>query len=235
MTEGPRLVRLRTYREYPPEVMRERAEELRADLERRRTVRDFSDRPVPRELIETLLSTAGSAPSGANLQPWRFVAISDPAVKRRIRDAAEAEERDFYEHRAPKAWLEALAPLGTDWRKPFLETAPWLIAVFVEKYSVGPDGERVPRYYPVESVGLATGFLIAAAHRAGLASLTHTPSPMGFLNEILGRPSNEKPFLLLVVGYPTDDARVPDIERKPLAEIATFVEGPRSGAEGPSR
>jgi nitroreductase len=206
--------------------MRSRAEDLREDLARRRTVRDFSDRPVPRALIETLLETAGSAPSGANLQPWHFVAVADPDVKRRIRVAAEVEERDFYERRAPREWLEALAPIGTDWRKPFLETAPWLIAVFVRKYGIAPDGARVPHYYPVESVGLATGFLIAAVHRAGLACLTHTPSPMGFLNEILGRPANEKPFLLLVVGYPAPDAAVPDIARKPLEEIVTFVEGP---------
>ncbi|HUP19220.1 MAG TPA: nitroreductase family protein, partial [Gemmatimonadota bacterium] len=157
MTEGPRLVPLEGWREYPPEEMRARAAELAEDLARRRTVRDFTDRPVPRELIETLLATAGSAPSGANLQPWHFVAVSEPDVKRRIRVAAEVEERDFYERRAPKEWLEALAPIGTDWRKPFLETAPWLIAVFVRKYGVGPEGERVPHYYPVESVGLATG------------------------------------------------------------------------------
>ena len=226
MTEGPRLVPLAGWREYPPEEMRSRAEELREDLARRRTVRDFSDRPVPRALIETLLETAGSAPSGANLQPWHFVAVADPDVKRRIRAAAEVEERDFYERRAPREWLEALAAIGTDWRKPFLETAPWLIAVFVRKYGIAPDGSRVPHYYPVESVGLATGFLIAAVHRAGLACLTHTPSPMGFLNGILERPANEKPFLLLVVGYPAPDAAVPDIARKPLEEIVTFVEGP---------
>lgn len=226
MTEGPRLVPLGGWREVPPEEMRSRATEFAEELARRRTVRDFADRPVPRDLIETLIRAAGTAPSGANQQPWRFVAVSDPVVKRRIREAAEVEERDFYERRAPREWLDALAALGTDWRKPFLETAPWLIAVFVEKFGTDPGGERVPRYYPVESVGLATGLLIAAAHRAGLAMLTHTPSPMGFLNEILERPANEKPFLLLVVGYPAAGATVPDIRRKPLEEISAFFEGP---------
>jgi nitroreductase len=152
------------------------------------------------------------------------VAIGDPETKARIRVAAEEEEREFYEHRAPPEWLEALAPLGTDPEKPFLETAPWLIAVFTESYGLKPDGTRIKHYYATESVGLATGLLIAAVHHAGLASLTHTPSPMGFLNEILGRPKNERPFLLLVVGYPADEVEVPDIRRKPLEEIATFLE-----------
>ena len=192
-------------------------------MQKRRTVRDFSDRPVPRELIEHCLSAAGTAPSGANLQPWHFVAISDADVKREIRIAAEAEEKEFYEHRAPKAWLEALAPLGTDWHKPFLETAPWLVAVFAQPFRILPDGTRSPTYYAIESVGIATGILVTALHSCGLASLTHTPSPMGFLNRILKRPSHEKPFLLLVVGHPAQDARVPDISRKPLAEIGSFV------------
>ena len=192
-------------------------------MQKRRTVRDFSDRPVPRELIEYCLSAAGTAPSGANLQPWHFVAISDADVKREIRIAAEAEEKEFYEHRAPKAWLEALAPLGTDWHKPFLETAPWLVAVFAQPFRILPDGTRSPTYYAIESVGIATGILVTAVHSCGLASLTHTPSPMGFLNRILKRPSHEKPFLLLVVGHPAQDARVPDISRKPLAEISSFV------------
>jgi nitroreductase len=191
---------------------------------RRRTVRDFSARPVPRELIEEFLRAAGSAPSGANQQPWHFVAVSDPAVKRRIREAAEAEEREFYAHRAPPEWLEVLAPLGTDEHKPFLEVAPWLIAVFIRRFERRPDGSRRKHYYTDESVGLATGLLLAAVHHAGLVSLTHTPSPMKFLNDILGRPKDlERPFLLLVVGYPAADARVPDISRKPLAEIASFV------------
>ena len=192
-------------------------------MQKRRTVRDFSDRPVPRELIEHCLSAAGTAPSGANLQPWHFVAISDADVKREIRIAAEAEEKEFYEHRAPKAWLEALAPLGTDWHKPFLETAPWLVAVFAQPFRILPDGTRSPTYYAIESVGIATGILVTAVHSCGLASLTHTPSPMGFLNRILKRPSHEKPFLLLVVGHPAQDARVPDISRKLLAEIGSFV------------
>ena len=201
----------------------ERSKEFYAMMQKRRTVRDFSDRPVPRELIEHCLSAAGTAPSGANLQPWHFVAISDPDVKREIRIAAEAEEKEFYEHRAPKAWLEALAPLGTDWHKPFLETAPWLVAVFAQPFRILPDGTRSPTYYAIESVGIATGILVTAVHSCGLASLTHTPSPMGFLNRILKRPSHEKPFLLLVVGHPAQDARVPDISRKLLAEIGSFV------------
>ena len=201
----------------------ERSKEFYAMMQKRRTVRDFSDRLVPRELIEHCLSAAGTAPSGANLQPWHFVAISDPDVKREIRIAAEAEEKEFYEHRAPKAWLEALAPLGTDWHKPFLETAPWLVAVFAQPFRILSDGTRSPTYYAIESVGIATGILVTAVHSCGLASLTHTPSPMGFLNRILKRPSHEKPFLLLVVGRPALDARVPDISRKLLAEIGSFV------------
>lgn len=189
----------------------------------RRTVRDFSDRPVPREVIEHCLYTAGSAPNGANLQPWHFVAVSDPALKNEIRVAAEAEEREFYEHRAPNEWLEALAALGTDSRKPFLETAPWLIAIFAQLYRLLPDGRKRKHYYTTESVGIATGFLVAAIHQAGLVSLTHTPSPMGFLNRLLHRPAHEKPFLLLVVGHPAESALVPDIQRKPLAEISSFL------------
>ena len=192
-------------------------------MARRRTVREFSDRPVPRAVIEHCLRTAGSAPNGANLQPWHFVAVSDPALKHEIRVAAEAEEREFYEHRAPNEWLEALAALGTDSHKPFLETAPWLIAIFSQPYRVLPDGRHLKHYYATESVGIATGFLVAAIHRAGLASLTHTPSPMGFLNKLLQRPAHEKPFLLLVVGHPAENARVPDIQRKPLAEISSFI------------
>lgn len=219
----PRFVPLTGYRELPIEEMRTRAEEFRCDLARRRTVRHFSPRSVPRDLIVECLGVAGSAPSGANMQPWHFVLIGDPEVKRRIRAAAEIEEREFYARRAPPEWLDALAPLGTDDSKPFLETAPWLIAVFVQRYGVTDDGRRFAHYYAVESVGLATGFLIAALHRAGLATLTHTPSPMGFLSEILGRPERERPFLLLVVGHPATDAVVPDIERKPLEEFVSFV------------
>lgn len=200
-----------------------RATSFHEEMARRRTVRDFSDRPVPRAVIENCLRTAGSAPNGANLQPWHFVAVSDPALKHEIRVAAEAEEREFYEHRAPNEWLEALAALGTDSQKPFLETAPWLIAIFSQPYRILPDGRRLKHYYATESVGIATGFLIVAIHRAGLASLTHTPSPMGFLNKLLQRPAHEKPFLLLVVGHPAEDAVMPDIQRKPLAEISSFI------------
>lgn len=215
---------LQQYREFPIEEMRERLEEFYADMNRRRTVREFSARPVPRDLIETALKVANTAPSGANLQPWHFVAVSGPETKRKIREAAEAEEREFYTHRASEEWLAALKPLGTDERKPFLETAPYLIAVFLQKYGELPDGRKVKHYYPAESTGLATGLLIAALHRAGLATLTHTPSPMKFLNEILGRPKSERPFLLLVVGYPDKGARVPDISRKSLEEFTSWVD-----------
>lgn len=212
------------YREYPVEEMRERLERFYTDIARRRSVRDFSDRPVPRDIIEKALEAANTAPSGANLQPWHFVVVSGAKTKRRIREAAEAEEREFYEHRASEEWLAALEPLGTDADKPFLEKAPCLIAVFLQKYGVLPDGRKVKHYYPTESTGLATGVLITALHTAGLATLTHTPSPMKFLNEILGRPKNERPFLLLVVGYPAGDASVPDIRRKSLGQYASFVE-----------
>ena len=218
-----RFTPLTGYVEYPPEEMFDRAAAFYADISRRRTVRDYADRPVPREVIEECLLAAGRAPSGANLQPWHFVVVSDPAVKRRIREAAEAEEREFYSGRAPQEWLDALAPLGTDEHKPFLETAPYLIAIFAQSYGQLPDGRKVKNYYVQESVGIATGFLIAALHNAGLATLTHTPSPMGFLNDILDRPANERPFLLLVVGHPAEDAQVPVIDKKPLEEIATFV------------
>ena len=220
----PVFVPLATYREYPAAVMQERVDAFEADMQRRRTARQFSDRPVPRAIIERCLLAAGSAPSGAHQQPWHFVAVSDPTMKARIRAAAEHEERDFYRRRAPKEWLEALRPLGTDERKPYLESAPWLIAVFVRRFTRLPDGRKLKHYYTDESVGIATGFLIAAVHTAGLASLTHTPSPMGFLTELLGRPKDvERPSLLLVVGYPATDARVPDIARKPLSEISTFL------------
>jgi nitroreductase len=205
-----------------PEAMLAKAQQFRGLMQRRRTVRHFSDAPVAREVIEQCLLVAGSAPSGANLQPWHFVVVGDAGVKQRIREAAEAEEREFYTHRAPQEWLDALAPLGTDADKPFLETAPYLIAIFSQSYGVLPDGRKVKNYYVQESVGIATGMLITAIHYAGLVSLTHTPSPMGFLNEILGRPANEKPFLLLVVGHPAADARVPNIGKKSLAEIASF-------------
>jgi nitroreductase len=217
-------VPLAGYREYPVEEMRARVERFYADMARRRTVREFSDRPVPRDIIETALEAAGTAPSGANLQPWHFVVVGAAETKKKIREAAEAEEREFYEHRASPEWLAALEPLGTDSSKPFLETAPYLVAVFLQKYGHLDDGRKVKHYYPTESTGLATGILITALHQAGLATLTHTPSPMKFLNEILGRPVSERPFLLLVVGYPADDAQVPDIERKDLNDFTTFIE-----------
>jgi iodotyrosine deiodinase len=220
----PRFLPLSTYEDLPPAVMQERLDVFEAHLQRRRTVRQFSDRPVPRSIIEKCRLAAGTAPSGAHQQPWHFVAISEPSVKARIRVAAEAEEREFYHRRAPQEWLDALRPLGTDEHKPYLETAPWLIAVFVRRFTRLPGGRKLKHYYTDESVGIATGFLIAAVHTAGLVSLTHTPSPMGFLTEILGRPKDiERPYLLLVVGYPGDGASVPDIVRKPLPEIATFL------------
>lgn len=216
------LTPLDQYREYPVAEMEQRAAGFYADVRRRRSVRHFSDRHVPRSIIENCLRAAGTAPNGANLQPWHFVVVSDPAVKKKIREAAEAEEREFYERRAPEDWLEALAPLGTDADKPFLETAPYLIAIFAQSYSLDRAGQKVKHYYVQESVGIATGMLITAVHHAGLVSLTHTPSPMKFLNEILERPARERPFLLLVVGYPAEDAHVPVITKKPLAAIATF-------------
>jgi nitroreductase len=215
---------LAQYQEFPLKEMRERVTAFYENLDRRRTVREFSDRPVPRDIIETALKAGNTAPSGANLQPWHFVVISGAETKKKIREAAEIEEREFYEHRASEEWLAALEPLGTDSDKPFLETAPYLIAVFLQKFGTLPDGRKVKHYYPVESTGIASGMLIAALHTAGLATLTHTPSPMKFMNEILGRPVSERPFLLLVVGYPADDAEVPDIKRKKLAEFASFVD-----------
>jgi nitroreductase len=217
----PRLRHLLEYRAVAEDQMPARAEAFAADLARRRTVRDFSDRPIPAGVIDACIRAAGTAPSGANLQPWHFVVVTDPAIKRRIREAAEAEEREFYEKRATPEWLAALEPLGTDANKPFLETAPALIAIFAEAYGERADGTRTKHYYVAESVGIATGLLIAAVHNAGLVSLTHTPSPMGFLNEILERPARERPYLLLVVGFPAEDAQVPDIARKPLSDIRT--------------
>ena len=218
----PRFLPLTTWQEYPPDEMARRAAAFYTEIARRRTVRQFSNRPVPRQLIEQCLLAAGTAPSGANLQPWHFVAVADPAIKQQLREAAEREEREFYHGRAPAEWLEALEPLGTDEHKPYLETASWLIAVMAERYGVTPSGRRVTHYYVQESVGIATGLLIAALHHAGLVCLTHTPSPMSFLNEVLDRPAHEKPFLLVVTGYPASDAEVPDITKKPLAAIATF-------------
>lgn len=221
--ENSTFIPYSSYREYPVEEMLQRARTFREELQRRRTIRTFSSRPVPRELIEDCLRAAGTAPSGANMQPWHFVVVSKPTVKKQIREGAEKEEREFYERRAPQEWLEALAPLGTDWRKPFLEEAPYLIVIFGLSNTLLPDGKKLKNYYVTESVGIATGMLITAIHHAGLASLTHTPSPMAFLNKILDRPTNERPFLVLVVGYPAEGTTVPDIGKKSLDEIATFI------------
>ena len=218
-----KFVPLTTYREYPLPEMMERAMSFNREVQRRRTVREFTNRPVPREIIEQCVLAGGSAPSGAALQPWHFVVIGDPAVKSKIRAEAEREEQEFYAGRAPQEWLDALAPLGTDARKPFLDIAPWLIAIFEKSHSIMDDGRRVKNYYAPQSTGIACGMLITALHTAGLATLTHTPSPMSFLNQILGRPKDERPFLLLVAGYPADGVQVPDIRRKPLSDIATFL------------
>lgn len=213
---NPQFIPLEGYQALPADEMALRAAQFYNEMQRRRSVRDFSPRPVPRSVIEDCLRAAGRAPSGANLQPWHFVVVSDPQVKRTIREAAEAEEKAFYTEKAPQEWLDALAPLGTDWRKPFLETAPYLIAIFGKKHSQTAEGKKIKNYYVQESVGIATGFLITALHLAGLATLTHTPSPMNFLNRILGRPKDERPFLLLVVGYPAEGVKVPRISKKRL-------------------
>jgi iodotyrosine deiodinase len=210
-----------------PVAQQQRAAEFYELMQRRRTVRDFSSEPVPFDLIKLAIQTAGTAPSGANQQPWHFVVVSNPEIKRQIRLAAEAEERENYSGRFPDEWLRALAPLGTDWHKEFLEIAPYLIVVFKQDYGLEilPDNSerKIKHYYVNESVGIAVGLLLAALHNAGLATLTHTPNPMGFLSEILQRPKNEKPYLLIPVGYPTPDAQVPDITKKSFAEVATLV------------
>jgi len=202
---------------------RERARHFRAQMKSRRTVRDFSTRPVAREIIEDAVMTAAGAPSGANQQPWTFVCISDAVVKAKIRAAAEREERTFYEGRAGHEWLAALEHLGTGWQKPFLETAPWLIVCFGQRYAIAADGTHIKHYYVPESVGIAMGFLIVALHNAGLATLTHTPSPMGFLNKICNRPTHEKAYVLLVAGYPADECKVPEIEKKSLSEVSVWI------------
>jgi len=229
---GPRFVPYR-FERLPEDEMLRRGRDFLAEMDRRRSVRDFSDEPVPRELIELAIRTASTAPSGAHRQPWRFVAVSDPAIKREIRIAAEAEEHKSYvEGRMPPDWLEALAPLGTSWEKLYLETVPWIVVVFEEVWGVNPDGSRRKNYYPKESVGIACGLFVAALHRMGLATLTHTPSPMGFLSRILGRPDNERPFILFPVGYPAANAEVPDIRRKALEEVAVWDPVPEpEGAE----
>lgn len=228
MTNAPKslvLEPLLNFRRYPPSEMCERSRAFYSEVRRRRTVRDFDSAEVPREVIENCLLAAGTAPSGANQQPWFFAVITDQARKRQIRAAAEAEEREFYSGRAPKEWLEALAPLGTDPNKSFLEDAPVLIAIFAQKYGVHEDGKRFSHYYVPESVGIATGFLIAALHHAGLATLTHTPNPMGFLSKICGRPPSEKPVVLLVTGYPKPGCQVPVFGgmKKPLDQITSWL------------
>lgn len=204
------------------EVSRERAADFYQEMARRRTTRHFSTEPVPRDLIETAIQTAATAPSGAHQQPWTFVAVSDEATKRAIREAAEAEERQFYHGRAPQEWIDALAPLGTDEHKAHLTDAPWVIVLFRQAHGLNPDGSKRTFYYTTESCGIAAGLLIAAVHRIGLVTLTHTPNPMGFLRDLLGRPANEKAFLIMPVGYPSPDARVPDITRKPLDQVAVW-------------
>ncbi|HEX2554433.1 MAG TPA: nitroreductase family protein [Microvirga sp.] len=220
-----RPIPLPDYAELPLDEMRRRARAFYDEVRRRHTVRDFSPRPVPRDLIEDCLRAAGTAPNGANHQPWHFAVIGSPEPKRRIRLAAEVEEAAFYDGRAGEEWLEALKPLGTDPSKPFLETAPWLICIFGERKSRSADGRLRKNYYVPESVSIAAGFLIVALHRAGLAALTHTPAPMGFLNEICGRPATDKAYLLMVVGYPAQGATIPAhaLEKRPLEEIATFL------------
>lgn len=209
----------------PEEEMHARAEAFYRRMAARRSVRFFSEAPVPRELVAWAIRTAGTAPSGAHRQPWRFVAIDDAAIKREIRVAAEEEEYESYHGRMATEWLEALAPLGTDWHKPFLETAPWLVVCFAESYGVAEEGSKIKNYYVQESCGLACGLFIAALHQMGLVTLTHTPSPMGFLNEILQRPKNERPFILFPVGFPAADATVPDLRRKSLDEIVQWNRG----------
>ena len=217
----PRTIEL-PFVELSEAEMTSRALEFDALMQRRRTVRDFSSREVPIEVIHACLSAAGSAPSGANRQPWHFALISDPIIKHEIRSAAESEEEEFYSSRAPQDWLDALAPLGTDSQKPFLENAPFLIVVFAQKFVIDAEGRKQKNYYVTESASMATGVLITALHNAGLATLTHTPSPMKFLNKILDRPNTEKPLMVIVTGYPVAGARVPDIGRKPLAEFVSL-------------
>jgi len=219
---SPDLIPLIFQKRSIPEMQKRSADFFQL-MRTRRSVREFSEKPVPREIIENCVKTALTAPSGANQQPWHFVIVNEPEVKKEIRKAAEQEEHEFYENRAPDEWLDALEPLGTDEHKPFLENAPYLIAIFAESYGLTDEGEKYKNYYAKESVGIATGMLITALHNAGLVTLTHTPSPMRFLNEILNRPENEKPFLLLVAGFPAENAQVPDISKKPFEEVVTFI------------
>lgn len=217
MPEEPKFVPLQ-FHEYTKGEMLSRSQEFHAEMDRRRTVRDFAGRPVDEEILRNAIRTAGTAPSGAHKQPWTFVLVGDPETKARIQQAAEAEEKESYERRMPQEWLDDLAPLGTDWRKPFLTMCPWLIVVMAQTYATTPRG-LAKHYYVKESVGIATGFLLAALHHAGLATLTHTPSPMGFLRDILGRPGEERVFLLVAAGYPAPGCQVPNLVRKPLDRI----------------
>ncbi len=210
--------------DYSNEQMIDKSYYFNQSIQKRRTLRDFSDKPIDKTIIENCIKAAASAPSGAHQQPWHFVAISNQEIKSKIRQAAEAEEKEFYQHRASDEWLKALEPLGTDTNKPFLEEAPWLIAVFAQRYGIDAQGNRVKHYYTPESVGIACGILITALHTSGLATLTHTPSPMGFLKTILKRPENERPYLLVVCGHPKENAKVPNIKRKDLNEVASFFE-----------
>jgi iodotyrosine deiodinase len=220
--EEPRFVAL-GFERLPTVEQLARSRSFLESMGRRRTVRHFSSEPVPYELVENAVATAGTAPSGAHQQPWTFVVVSDPAVKRAMRRAAEEEERRSYESRMPDEWLEALRPLGTDWRKPHIEDAPFVIAVFEQAFGVAPDGTKIKHYYVRESVGIAVGFLLASLQQAGLVALTHTPSPMRFLREILGRPVNERPYVLIPVGYPAEGCAVPELERKPLDELLVHM------------
>ena len=233
MTEQYPFIPYRPTRHDPAE-MRRRAEDFYHHLDSRRSVREFSDEPVPRELVEYAIRTASTAPSGAHRQPWRFVVIGDPEIKRKIRIAAEEEEKKSYEDRMPDEWLEALKPFGTDWRKPFLEIVPWIVVAFEELYGFDEDGNKRKNYYVRESTGLACGMFISALHNMGLSTLTHTPSPMGFLREILGRPKNERPYILFPVGYAAADVEVPDLRRKELDEVAIFDPKPLADGSGDS-
>tara|TARA_B110000014_G_C20027021_1_gene533166 strand:- start:240 stop:956 length:717 start_codon:yes stop_codon:yes gene_type:complete len=217
-----KFVNYKDYKSYPIEEMQKRSEEFLEDIQRRRTIRDFSDKPVPEDIIINCLKAASTAPSGANRQPWHFSIVSDSKIKKKIREAAEKEEKQFYSGRASDEWLEALEPLGTDENKPFLEEAPYLIVIFSEAYGLDDNGNKIKNYYVPESVGIATGILITALHNAGLATLTHTPSPMNFLREILGRANNERTFLILVTGFPSENAMVPNIGKKKLEEYTSF-------------
>jgi iodotyrosine deiodinase len=219
----PKLIPLKDYKFLSEEEMIKKSEEFYNEIKNRRTVREFSSKPVPEDVIINCIKAAGTAPNGANLQPWHFVIIKDKMIKQQIRLAAEEEEQEFYQKRAPDEWLKALEPLGTDENKSFLEIAPYLIVIFSKSYDVNNNGDKVKNYYAIESTGIATGILITALHHSGIATLTHTPSPMKFLNKILQRPANEKPFLILVIGYPAEGVKVPDIKKKDFSEITTFI------------